>query len=204
MTAEQREWVTRAVVGDKDALGELLEAFGPGIEAGLSIGPAWRRLLDAADVMQVTYLEAFTQIRRFDAERAEAFPNWLRRMAQNNLRDAIRGLETRKNPSPRMQLDAYGGDSSLALLDTLTGGTGRPSQAARGAEAGQRLRDALRILPPDYARTVELYDLEGRPVEEVAATLGRSTGAVYMLRMRAHERLREILGGASQILESRT
>ena len=204
MTAEQREWVARAVVGDKDALGELLEAFGPDVEAGLRIGSTWRGLLDAADVMQVTYLEAFTQIRCFDAERAEAFPNWLRRIAENNLRDAIRSLEARKNPSPRMQLDAYGGDSCVALLDTLTGGTGTPSQVARGAEAGQRLRDALRTLPPDYARTVELYDLEGRPVEEVAAALGRSSGAVYMLRMRAHERLRDVLGSASQILESRT
>jgi len=203
MTGDERERVQRAVAGDKDALGELLEAFGPALEAGLKIGHPWRGLLDAADVMQVTYLEAFIQIRRFDPQRAEAFPTWLRRMAENNLRDAIRGLETAKNPSPRLQLDAFGGDTTLALFDVLTAGVGTPSSAVRREEAAERLRQGLRCLPPDYARTVQLYDLEGRPIDEVASALGRSTGAVYMLRMRSHERLRELLGCASQILESR-
>jgi RNA polymerase sigma-70 factor (ECF subfamily) len=204
MTAEVRDRVTRAVAGDKDALGDLLERFGPEVEAALSISPTWRGLLDAADVMQVTYLEAFVQIGLFDASRAEAFPGWLRRMAENNLRDAIRGLEAKKNPSPRMQLDAYGGDASLALFDVLTAGVGTPSRAARGNEVGERLRRALQCLPADYARTVQLYDLDGRTIEDVAAALGRSAGAVYMLRMRAHERLRELLGNSSSILESQT
>lgn len=202
MTTDERDRVRRAVAGDKDALGELLELHGPQVEANLNISPTWRGVLDAADVMQVTYLEAFVQISRFDASRAQAFSGWLRRMAENNLRDAIRALEARKNPSPRMQLDAYGGDASLALFDVLTSGVGTPSRAARGNEASAWVRQTLQCLPPDYARTVELYDLEGRSVEEVAAALGRSTGAVYMLRMRAHERLRELLGSPSRILES--
>lgn len=204
MAVVERDRVARAVTGDKEALGELLEIFGPQIEAGLTISPTWRGSLDSADVMQVTYLEAFMQIGRFDAGRPEAFSGWLRRMAENNLRDAIRGLEARRNPPPRLRLDAYGGDASMALFDVLTAGIGTPSGAARRNDAGDRLRQALRCLPPDYSRTVELYDLEERSVEDVAAALGRSTGAVYMLRMRAHERLRELLGKPSEILESRT
>ena len=125
-------------------------------------------------------------------------------MAENNLRDAIRSLEARKNPSPRRQLDIHASDTSLALFNVLSAGGGTPSRAVRRDEADQCLRDALRMLPPDYARTVQLYDLEGKSVEEVAASLGRSAGAVFMLRMRAHERLRELLGSPSQILESRT
>ncbi len=204
MTAKQREWVHRAVAGDKDALGELLELYGPQVEAGLHISPTFRSALDVADVMQVTYLEAFTQIRSFDPARAEAFPTWLRRMADNNVRDALRCLEARKNPPPRLKLDAHAGDAGLALFDVLTSGVGTPSRAVRAQEAAERLAQALRCLPPDYARTVQLYDLEGRPVDEVAATLGRSAGAVFMLRMRAHERLRALLGEASSILESRS
>ncbi len=203
MSDELRDQVARAVAGDKDALSGLLERFGPEVEAGLRIGATWRGQLDSADVMQVTYLEAFLQIGRFDAERAPAFAAWLRRMAQNNLRDAIRSLEARKSPSPRNQLDAYDGDSSLALFDVLTAGTGTPSVALRKQEAGQRLRDAMRLLPPDYARTIQLYDLEGHPIEDVAAVMDRSQGAVFMLRARGLERLRELLGAGSQILESR-
>jgi RNA polymerase sigma-70 factor (ECF subfamily) len=154
--------------------------------------------------MQVTYLEAFTRIRSFDPNRAEAFPSWLRQMAENNLRDAIRALEARKHPSPRNQLEAHATtDSAMALFDTLSSGSGTPSRAARRNEARRLLAEAIRCLPADYARAVQLYDLESRPVEEVAAALGRSVGAVYMLRMRAHDRLRDLLGEASRVLESR-
>jgi RNA polymerase sigma factor (sigma-70 family) len=198
-----QEWVRRAVAGDKDALGELLEQHGPQVEAALVISPTWQGALDAADVMQVTYLEVFTQIGRFDPERAESFGGWLMRMAQNNLRDAIRSLEARKSPSPRKQLDGYAGDTGMALFDVLTAGVGTPSRVARQGEAGELLHEALKCLPADYARVVQLYDIEGRDVEDVAKELGRSVGAVYMLRSRAHDRLRELLGPPSNILDSR-
>ncbi|HKQ48263.1 MAG TPA: sigma-70 family RNA polymerase sigma factor [Phycisphaerae bacterium] len=204
MTDEQRLMVVRACAGDKDALAELLELFGPEVEAVLGISPKWQGMIDAADVMQVTYLEAFAHIRDFDPARAESFPAWLGRMAENNLRDAIRALEAKKNPPPHLKLDAYGADHGLALFDVLTSGGETPSRIVRKDEARERLAQALRCLPPDYARTIQLYDLEGHPVEDVAAQLGRSTGAVFMLRMRAHDRLRELLGRASQILESRS
>lgn len=204
MTSEQRELVRQAVAGDRDALGVLLEQLGPAVAAALIIGPQWRGLLEVADVMQVTYLEAFMQIGRFDPQRADAFGGWLRRMAENNLRDAVRALEARKSPPPRMQLDAHGGDASLALFDILTSGLDSPSRVVRGREAGSKLKDALACLPADYARVVELYDMEGKLVAEVAEALGRSEGAVYMLRMRAHEQLRELLGNPSDILDSQT
>jgi RNA polymerase sigma factor (sigma-70 family) len=203
VTEQVRESVRRAVAGDKVALGSLLEQFGPDVEVHLTISPLWRGQLDAADVMQVTYLEAFLQIDRFDAARADAFPAWLQRMAENNLRDAIRSLESGRNPPPRKQLEAYGGDTSLALFDALTAGIDTPSRAARQDEAGQRLRQAVGCMPPDYAKAVELYDLQELPVDDVAAAMGRSPGAVFMLRARAHERLRELLGGAAHLLESR-
>jgi RNA polymerase sigma-70 factor (ECF subfamily) len=203
MSVVQEHTVMRACTGDKDALAELLEAFGPEIEAGLKISPKWRGQLDAADVMQVTYMEGFTHIRDFDPARASSFPAWLTRIAENNLRDAIRSLEAGKNPPPHLKLDAYNADQSLALFDVLTSGGETPSRIAQKDEAQQRLARAIECLPADYARTIRLYDLEGLPVVEVAAQLGRSVGAVYMLRMRAHDRLRELLGKASQILESR-
>jgi len=197
-------WVRLAVAGDKDALGELLEAVGPDIEAGLSISPKWQGMLDPADVMQVTYIEAFAHIHGFDSTRAEAFPSWLKRIAENNLRDAIRSLQAKKNPPPHLKLDAYAGDSNLALFDILTSGCGTPSRIVRQDEAQVRLRHALSCLPSDYARTSQLYDLEGKTEEEVAATLNRSVGAVFMLRQRGHDRLRALLGTPSNILESST
>ena len=198
----QDETLAKAVAGDKDALCVLLEAHGPAIEAGLNIATAWHRTLDRADVMQVTYLDAFTAIRRFDVTRSDSFPAWLRRLAENNLKDAIRGLEAQKKPPARKQV-IQGQNSAIALVELLSATDGTPSRAIRREEAEDQLRRALRCLPPDYAQVVELYDLSGNHVDRVAKVLQRSPGAVFMLRARAHERLREILGSASQFFESR-
>ena len=203
MTTQQQQLIQRATGGDKDALGELLEEFGPEVESALVISAKWQGILDAADVMQVTYLEAFAQIHDFDPGRSEAFPAWLKRIADNNLRDAIRSLQAKKNPPPNLRLDGHAGDSGLALFDILTSGDGTPSRIVRQDEAHDRLRRALGCLPADYSRTIQLYDLDGKSVDEVASIMGRSTGAVFMLRQRGHDRLRTILGRASQILESR-
>jgi RNA polymerase sigma factor (sigma-70 family) len=203
LNEEQRQLLARAVGGDRSALGNLLGEFGPEVEAALHISTLWGGQIEAADVMQITYLEAFLHINRFDADRSEAFPSWLRRMAENNLRDAIRGMEAEKNPPRRMQLDAHGTDTTMALFEMLTAGVGTPSRAARREETAEHVRATLRRLPADYAKAVQLYDLEGKTVEEVAVAMGRSKGAVHMLRMRGHDRLRDLLVGSHDFFESR-
>lgn len=204
MSPEQIDQVTRAVAGDKDALVELLQVFGPDVERRLVLSRKWQGQLDAGDVMQVTYLEAFAHIGEFDPVRAVAFPAWLTRIAENNLRDAIRALEAGKNPPPELRLDPNSTDHGVALFDVLTSGGDSPSRQARWDETRRILQLALAGLPDDYAQVVQQYDLDGCSVEQVAAALGRSTGAVFMLRMRAHDRLRALLGRPSQILDSRS
>ena len=44
------------------------------------------------DVMQVTYLEAFLHIDQLTARDTSAFLAWLTRIAENAIRDAVRGL----------------------------------------------------------------------------------------------------------------
>ena len=195
--------VGRAVQGDVNALSELLYRHGPEIEQGLRIGRQWRAVLDPADVMQVTYLEAFLQIERFDPERTAAFPAWLRQIAENNLRDAIRGLERQKRPPPeqRAELPA-GSDSLLGLYELLGATTTTPSRVAARSELERALEAAIARLPPDYAMVVRRYDLGGCAMTDVAGELGRSPGAIHMLRARAHDRLRELLGSASIFFSS--
>ena len=60
------------------------------------------------------------------------------------------------------------------------------------------LEQALRKLPQTYRHVVRMYDLEGQSIEQVAETLDRSQGAVYMLRARAHDRLRHVLGATTK------
>ncbi|HEY3244916.1 MAG TPA: RNA polymerase sigma factor [Phycisphaerae bacterium] len=201
MNAEDRQSLSRAVAGDREALGALLERYGPAVEQKLQIGARWHGLIEPGDVMQVSYIEAFLRIASFDVERADAFPAWLRRIAQNNLRDAIRALERPGDELQRIRVTVQD-ESYVALFDLLTSSHSTPSAQVRDLEACDLVHAALDRLPDDYARAVRLYDLEGRPIAEVAKSLGRSAGAVHMLRLRAHDRLRELLGSASRILDT--
>ncbi|MBM4113022.1 MAG: sigma-70 family RNA polymerase sigma factor [Phycisphaerae bacterium] len=190
--------VREATEGSADALSVLLERHGPEVTRRLEIDRQWRGQLDAEDVMQVTYLEAFLQIGRFDPSRAASFESWLLQIARHNLLDAVRGLGRRKLPQPRQRVHADGADSMNGLLELLGATTTTPSRVAGRAESASMLERAMSRLPTDYAAVVRLYDLEGRPIEEVAAAMRRSAGAVHMLRARAHDALREHLGTESK------
>lgn len=191
--------LTAAANGDADALAELLRVHGPEVRRRLNIGPDWQAMLDSADVMQVTYLEAFLRIYQLEARTADKFCAWLDRLAQNNLRDAIRELKRQKRPDPRNQVGrGAAGESTSMLLDELGSGTPTASRVAASREAQGAMESAVAQLPPLYAQVVRLHDLEGQSVPDVAAAMGRTCGAVYMLRARALDRLRELLGPESR------
>lgn len=203
MSVTDHDLLNAAVAGDADALTALLHRHGPEVRRRLYIAAVWRAALDAADVMQVTYLEAFLRIEQLQARTTDGFVAWLTRLAQNNLQDAIKELERQKRPDPGQRLQcAQRGDCGSSLLDALNATTHTPSRSAARHESQQALETALTQLPPAYAQVVRLHDLEGRAVAEVATSMGRSPGAVYMLRARALERLQELLGSESRFFSS--
>jgi RNA polymerase sigma-70 factor (ECF subfamily) len=199
------EQVGRAVGGDMEALTSLLEHFGPIVRRGLSIGKRWWGTLDADDVMQVTYLEAFMRIGEFDPNRAGSFEAWLRRIAENNLRDAVKVLSADKRPPPERRFRAPAGEGRSTqqfLVDLADEGGANVASCVATSEGERLLLDAIEALPADYRTVVRMCDIEGRAASEAAAAMSRSTGAIYMLRARAHDRLREVLGPASRYLSS--
>jgi len=191
----------QAVEGDAAALRSLLERFGGEVRRQISgrIENRWRSLVDEDDVMQVAYLEAFLHIDQLTARDVPSFVAWLTRIAENALRDAIRGLSRQKRPHPAKRIVPTTTDESYAgLLDCLGVTTTTPSREATRRDAVSALQAAIGRLPEAYHTAIRLYDLEGRPVSDVAAAMGRSVGAVHMLRARAHDRLRLDLGTSSQ------
>jgi RNA polymerase sigma factor (sigma-70 family) len=168
--------IVRAVAGDRDALTTLLERFG-------------------AEVAQ----RVAGQIDGLDACDARSFCAWLTRVAENNLHDAIRGLQAEKRPHPAKNIQPSPDHDSYVGLFELAGGTGTtPSRAAARGEIRQLIEAAVRKLPDDYAEVVRLCDLQGHSVADVAERMGRSRGAVHMLRARALGRLQAILGSESK------
>ena len=200
MATDDEVLLKKAVSGDAEALGALLLRVGPPIEEQIKreISAKHQSVLDAADVIQVTYQDAILRIRHFEPKGVGGFVRWLEQIAKNNLIDAIRGLESEIRPPPEKRVAlSRGDDTYVPLLENLLSTGTTPSGPAKKSEAKERLEAALARLPKDYERVVRMLDLEGRPVEEVAQSLGRSKGAVHMLRARAYDRLKELLGSTS-------
>lgn len=193
--------IYRAVSGDADALSALLKEHAPEIRASLAgqIPARWRSVLSVDDVVQQTYADAFLSIGQFDPDEDGAFAGWLFRVAQCNLRDAIRMLKAVKRGGRSARVEFHDpAKTAAALIDMLSDSGTAPSKGASDEEAASHLDHALSHLPPSYRLVVQLYDLEDVDVGTVAERLGRSCGAVYMLRARAHDRLRELLGDSSK------
>lgn len=203
MSSSGDNLLEQAVRGDRTALGQLLEQEGSILRQRLSgeIPARWQSVLSADDVMQQTYIDAFLGIRRFAVQGGEVFTAWLTTIAKRNLLDAVQMLEADKRGGDRHRVQPGADDDSyLALYELLGSARSTPSKHAARVEARRCLEEAILQLPPAYREVVRMYDLEGRPVEEVAAVLNRSPGAVFMLRARAHRRLKESMGTASRYL----
>jgi RNA polymerase sigma factor (sigma-70 family) len=196
----------RAVEGDAGALRDLLKRCGPRARASIQgkIDARWRAVLDEDDVMQVAYMEAFLHLDQLTSRDIDGFTAWLARIAQNALRDALRGLQRAKRPNPVRRVHSTRNGvadpavTGAALVEILGVTTTTPSRHAATSEAIRGIDGARGRLPPDYRTVVQLVDLHGLCVADAAASMGRSTGAAHMLRARAHDRLRVTLGRAFQ------
>lgn len=197
MLVSDNQLTTDALHGDKDALADLLQRHDPELRDWLfgQINPKYLAQFDIDDVLQVTYLEAFLRIRQFEPRGSGSFQAWLRRMADHNIKDAIRLINSAKRPSPDKRVGLVAPDQSYALLlSSLPGQGTTPTAGAARSEAAALIERALDKLPPDYAQVIRLCDLEGLSADEAARRMDRSRAAIHMLKARAHDRLAELLG----------
>lgn len=192
---EHRGQLDLACRGDRTALEALLARYDSAVRAALrgAIHPRYQALVALDDVMQQAYTDAFLAITRFSGSDEERFIAWLTTLARRNLIDTIRLLEADKR-APR-----DGNILGASRLGDLSADT-TPSRIMAGAEASAELRAAIAQLPTVYRTVIEQVDLAGRDAGQVAAELGRSRGAIHMLRARAHRMLAELLGSASQFV----
>lgn len=202
-----QDTVTAAIEGDADALRRALEACGPRLRGHFAdrIARRYQAALGVDDVLQVTYIEAFLHIGRFRPDGPDAFFAWVRHIGENNLRDAIRELDAEKRPDRRKQVSAApNADSYTSFLATIAASGTPPTRHATREEARQILESALADLPPPYAKAIRLSDLEERDIDDVCAAFDppRSRGAIHMMRMRARDCLKALLGDSDAFLTS--
>lgn len=200
MSNEDRPLLQDAVRGDREALTVLLRKHAPAVRLSITghIPAQWQSVLSEDDVMQQTFADAFIDITGFDPDGDGQFAGWLCKLAQCNLRDVIRmlGAVKRGGRKNRVEFDVAN-DGMLPLIDLLDASATSPSGGATREESKSLLEGAMAQLPPTYKRVVQQYDLEGRDIEAIARELDRSAGAVYMIRARAHDKLKDLLGATS-------
>jgi RNA polymerase sigma-70 factor (ECF subfamily) len=130
----------------------------------------------AEDAASEVFLKALASLPSY---RGGVFAGWLFRIAHNVVIDMQR-QDKRKSSIP---MDMAG--------EPIDPGQHPEELAIAGSERAA-LSAALRQLPDDQRAAVELQ-LAGWSGEQIAAALGRSPAAVRMLRVRALDRLRELL-----------
>src|SRR5262249_2942348 len=155
MSHADPETFAKATAGNVDAITSLLRTYGPAVRRRLVIGPQWQAALDVEDVMQVTYLEAFLRIAQLRALGETSFVAWLTRIAENNLRDAIKELERDKRPDPRRRVEPRSPEDSFVALSEIVISSGvTASRFASARETRSALEAAVARLPEIYRNVV--------------------------------------------------
>lgn len=179
------ELVRRAQTGDRAAFDGLVGRFEGRLRASVAnwaqfrLGPP----LDVDEVVQDTFVRAFSGIGSFEWQGEDAFFRWLCGVAKRSLSDSARHAH-------RAALKKAPGISATDLA--AEGPT--QSRVMRREERFARFEAALRDLPPDYRRALALARLEGLTLKEIGEAMGRTPTAVKHLVARALRELRRRFG----------
>ena len=181
-----------------EARGQLLEHYRGYLTllARLQIGRKLQGKVDAADLVQETFLEAHRSFGRFEGQTEAEFLSWLRQILAHRLAKLLRRYLGTRRRDVHLERDlAVELDQSSQLLDRgLVVMSNSPSQQARRRELAALLAEALERLPEDYREVIVLRHLEEQTFPDVARRMGRSVEAVKKLWARAVPRLRDVLG----------
>lgn len=187
--------------GEALALGRLLELYRGYLSllARLQISRRLQGKVDAADLVQETFLEAHRHFARFRGASEGELIGWLRQILAGVIANLVRRyLGTRCRDARLERQLAVELDQSSRLLDRgLAVAESTPSERAVRCEESLRLAAVLEQLPDNYREVLILHHLEGLTLPEVAHRLGRSKDSVKKLWLRALGRLRSSLGDES-------
>lgn len=183
--AIDQKLVARAQAGDRDALGELLHKYGPGLYRSVLL-PRMGNEANAKEALAETYAKVVANISKFTWQNVGFYP-WLRMVA---LRTALDLLRAKK----RMVLFEDGDlEREIEAGQTSTPVEQRISDARDREAARTKVEEALGRINARYATAIRLRILEDRPREEVAKTLGVTVSTFDVLLHRAIASLRKSL-----------
>jgi RNA polymerase sigma-70 factor (ECF subfamily) len=206
--ATEEDLVHQAVAGHEAALERLLLTHYDRLAAEISrkLPDEFRGVIAADDVLQEAFVVAFREIGSFVPQGPGAFHAWLAAIAQHRLLDLVKGQRAAKRGGGRVALTGHAAspdESLVGLLEVLNVQEQTPSRSVARREAVSAVQVGLAGLKDDYREALRLRYIEGLPVAEVAARLGRTEHAVHMLCHRGLQQLHAALGRSSQYFSRR-
>ncbi|QDV45115.1 ECF RNA polymerase sigma factor SigH [Stieleria neptunia] len=156
---------------------------------------AYQAKIGASDMVQQAMMQAVQGFEGFRGSTEGELLAWLRQILAHHLCHLDRDLHRDKRDIRREQsMEQKLAASSMRLEGLLAGDSPTPSQNVAFGESVIQISQAIAQLPDAQADAVRLHYLEGMKLSEVAAELGKSTGAVAGLLHRGMKALRKQLG----------
>lgn len=143
---------------------------------------------DAEDVLQETFLKAYTHLGRFQGN--SRFYTWVVRIAVNESLMKLRKRRSDRQVSLDEGLETD--DDSLLPREIVDWGD-NPEQRYAKTEWQEILAEATQTLEPAFRTVFTLRDVEQLSTEETAEALGLSVPAVKSRLLRARLKLRQRL-----------
>ncbi len=181
---------------DSAALGQLLENFHNYLLflARLQIDPRICGKMDASDIVQETYLEAYQAFPNFRGETEASFLAWLRQILASTLAMSARRYLGTRQRDVRLERAIYVKvDQSSVFWDQLVSNASTPSLKVSRKEMENQLAEAIGKLPEHYRTVLRLRHTENRSFQEIADEMGRSVDSVQKLWVRALAQLRNLV-----------
>jgi RNA polymerase sigma-70 factor (ECF subfamily) len=186
--------------GRRECLGTLLELYRNYLYlvARTQLDLHLQAQVSPSDLVQEAFLEAHRDFGQFRGRSESELLGWLRRILVHNLARLVerqvraQKRNVRREVSLEECLKTLEKSAAKVEAALLCQGSS-PSAQAQRRELAAILADQLAKLPVSYREVIVLRNLEGLTFDDVARRMGRTSGAVRILWMRALERLRQLL-----------
>ena len=180
----EKELITRAQKGDRDAFGQLVLAHQNKVFT-LCVHMLGSRE-EAEDMAQEAFLKAWGSLGGFRAE--SSFATWMHRLTTNLCLDHLRKQTRRQNVAVTVSLD----DEEAVIPEPADPGSD-PQRELERNERQRSLAKALRGLSEHHRRALVMREVSGMSYQEIADALELDLGTVKSRIARAREALRKRL-----------
>jgi RNA polymerase sigma-70 factor (ECF subfamily) len=170
--------------GDEAAIRQLVRQLNPRlfrVARGIVASDA-----EAEEVVQETYLVAFTRLAEFEGR--ARFATWITRIAINNAR-----MQRRRARPPQEDYDTVTETEDTRIVPFPGQHAEWPETSADRTRTRGLLEAAVAELPPELRLPFLMHEVEGLAIAEVAHDIGLNPITVRTRLFRARRRLRRIL-----------